>query len=1400
MRVNLFVWGENEHVLLPCVHHIVWDGWSGGVFEVELHKYYNAFCTNEKISLNPLPMQYAEYAVRQKKKFQGEALENQLAFWRNQLKNPSILELPADRPRPKQLTYTGAKYSFLISSALSTRLRAFISAEKATPFMALLACFQAVLSRYSGQKDILVGIPFANRQEQDLEELLGYFVNTLVMRTDLSAEPGFGDLLKKVRNVSLDAFQHHELPFEKLVQEINPARDLSRHPLFQVMFVLQNADAGPPAFKGLEVSRFDINKPTTHFDLSLALSPNGDAWSGIISYNTDLYDPDSIERFSNHYITLLDGMLANPDHPVSKIPLLTLEEQQQFLEEWNNRPEDCPEDLCIHELFEEQTRKTPDSIAVVFEDQELSYSELDLRVKQLATHLKSLGVGPEVLVGICIERSIEMLVGLLAILKAGGAYVPLDPHYPVSRLDLILEDADVHLLVTQRSLADLCASCKGEVLYLDEWIGDSVELESLPSVSSDSSAYIIYTSGSTGQPKGTVIEHRSAVNMLNSVRYRPGLVAEDVFLAVATISFDISVFELFAPLSVGARLVIMPDSMRADGHQLVRLLKSCQATIVHGTPSMWKLLLYAGWTGDQKIKALAGGEVLTPDIVDQILPRCRELWNLYGPTETTVYSLITRIHNSDNISIGKPVGNTEVYIVDEHDQLVPVGVPGELLIGGRGLAREYLNRPELTGDRFIPSPFSSVAGSRLYRSGDLCRWRSDGRIEYVGRMDNQVKIRGFRVELGEIEVVTAQHPKVRECAAKVWNKEGDDKQIVAYVIPEDSDESPDTAELFEFLRQRVPDYMVPAAFVFLDSFPQTANAKIDRKALPKPELNQIQGIDGAGHARSPTEKDLVRIWSKVLGIKSPNIHTSFFDLGGHSLLAFQVVSMIRDSMGVEISIKQFFDFPIIVELAELIAPGRDAAGTNSLTDKPEVLVEEDISPVSEAVPESESRTYPVSYAQYRLWFLEQLDDQLVAYNMPFARRLRGKFDVEAFRRVLETLVKRHEPYRTLFKSIDGEPMQVIQPPVPFEMPVVDLCHLDENAQGLEVTRRVTAEASKPFDLEHDLMIRSSVLKLAEDHFVLLLTEHHIASDGWSHQILWREIEALYTAYQAGKELHLPELPMQYAEFSTRQREQLKGVYWMRLLNYWKNELSGVTPLKLPTDRQRPAKLSSRGGIEGLQLDEGLVKRLRRLSVSQGMTLLMTLLSGFQVLLSRLSGQKDVVVGMPTASRNSSEEEQIIGLFVNTVLIRTDLSDDPTFGQLLNRIKNKSLEALEHQEMPFELLVDELHPERDLSRNPLFQVLVNMQEELAGGSAIFADLQVSNISHEIAHSKFDLTLYISVKEKIVNLRIIYSADLFNAERIEVMLKQFALLLEQVVNDPNVPVSAISLVTEDQVPHV
>jgi amino acid adenylation domain-containing protein len=927
LRATLLRLASEEHVLLVTMHHIISDGWSMGIFYRELSALYEAFSKGNPSPLPELPIQYGDFSVWQKEWLRGEVLEKQLMFWKEHLNGVSTLELPTDHPRPALQTFNGAKHTFRLPKDLTEALKALSRKEVATLFMTLLAGFQSLLRRYTGQDDIVVGTPIANRNRTEIEGLIGFFVNTLVMRTDTSGDPVFRELLARERKVLLDAYAHQDLPFEKLVEELRPERNLSRNPLFQVLFALQNAPGSNLEFTDLTVSRMGLDDTRTRFDLEVHLWEEAERLRGAFAYNTDLFNADTIERLAGHYQRLLEGIVANPDQRLSELPLLTDAEQHQMLVEWNDTTTDYPRDRCIHELFEEQVERTPDAIAVVFEGRQLTYQELNSNANQLAHYLRKHGVGPEIMVAICIERSLEMVICVLGVLKAGGAYVPLDPAYPKERLSFMLEDTGSPLLLTQNSLSCVLPGNKRHVVCVDQtW--ETIEKESnlnVPGTTSpDNLAYVLYTSGSTGKPKGVAMPHRPLCNLISWQIRKSVLPPGAKTLQFAPLSFDVSFQEMFSTWCSGGTLMAISEQLRRDPVSLLHYLNNESTERLFLPFVALQQLAEAANEQGQSPKDLreviTAGEQLriTPSIARMFekLGDC-VLYNQYGPTEShvvTVFELSGAPGEWPSLPpIGRPIDNTEIYLLDTNHKPVPAGIAGELYIGGKCLSRGYIKRPELTSGRFIRNPFSNDPVARLYKTGDIARYLPDGNIEYLGRSDNQVKIRGFRIEPGEIESLLGQHGAVRESVVVAREDNPGDKRLVAYAVLHK--ESAHTGDLRCFLKEKLPEYMIPSAFVILDALPLTPSGKVDRKALPKPDFERPSTEDFYVAPRTPLEEVLAGIWSDVLGLKEVGIHDNFFESGGHSLLATQVMSRLRKVFEVEIPLRILFESPTVEALA-----------------------------------------------------------------------------------------------------------------------------------------------------------------------------------------------------------------------------------------------------------------------------------------------------------------------------------------------------------------------------------------------------------------------------------------------------------------------------------------------------
>lgn len=1386
-RMILLRQHEEEHVVLIVMHHIITDAWSMEVFVRELATFYITFHTNQPSSLPEVSLQYADYARWQRQRFESGSLDEQLVYWKRNLAGVlPVLELPTDRPRGAVLTHRGQKQSLLLPRSLSQALQALSLQEGVTLFMTLLAAFKVLLHRYTEQEDILVGSPIANRGRPELEGVLGCFVNTLVLRTDLSGNPTFRELLQRVREVTMTAYEHQEAPFEKLVEELQPARDLSHSALFQVLFVLQNVPLAAQELPGFTISPVEVECGTAKFDVMLCLQETGDGLRACLEYNSDLFEANTIGRMLGHFRRLLEAVVAHPDLCLATLPLLTEAEQQQLMA-FNATRQTYPHDCCLHELVEFQVERTPEAVAVCFEQQQVTYRQLNDRANALAHYLQAQGVGPETLVGVCMERSIDLVVSLLAILKAGGAYVPLDPGYPRERLTFLMQDAQMLLLLTQDQLRTRLPEQTGRVIAVNgEW--DALAQEStrnpVSGVKPAHLAYLIYTSGSTGKPKGAMNSHRAICNRLLWMQDAYQLQPADHVLQKTPFSFDVSVWEFFWPLLTGAQLVLARSGGHRDSAYLVQLIKEKQVTVLHFVPSMLCHFLEEREVSECESLRLVicSGEALAYEVQQRFFERLPGigLHNLYGPTEAAVDVTAWACERESErkiVPIGLPIANISIYVLDKQLNPVPIGVPGELHIGGVGVGRGYYNRPELTAEKFIPNPFSREPGARLYKTGDLVRYLPGGIIEYLGRNDAQIKIRGFRIELGEIETVLNGHPGVRACTVLAREDVPGDKRLVAYVVVQ-QEWSLSSEDLQCFIKGILPDYMVPAAFVFLEALPLSPNGKLDRRVLPAPDRTRpLQEVPFVA-PRDLIEEMLTDIWSHVLGVERVGIHDDFFALGGHSLLATQVISRIRNTFGVALPLLTLFEAPTVAGLVRHIKASQQ--GTHELS-MPSLL------------PASRSEYLPLSFTQQRLWFFDQLEPSNPVYNISGAVRLHGSLDIRAVEQSINEVVRRHEILRTTFVTVDGRPLQVIAPALTVPLPVMDLQALSGEKQGAEVLRLITEEMQRPFDLSRGPLLRVNLLKLAEEEYILMLSVHHIVSDGWSTSVFVRELTALYAAFVNGVSFPLPELSVQYADYALWQREWLQGEVLETQLAYWKQQLEDLPALQLPTDYPRPVVQTFHGANQQIVLPRSLTAALRALSRREGVTLFMTLLAAYQTLLFRYTDQANFAVGIPIAGRTESKLEGLIGCFINTLALRSDLSGNPTFQELLGRVREVALGAYAHQDLPFEKLVEELQSERDLSRSPLFQVMFALQN-VPRGQVDLPGLTLTHLRVDSEPALFDLDMTLWESEDEIVGVLNYNTDLFHEDTIKRIRNHFQRLLEDVVEDAGQHLLDLPLLTE------
>ncbi len=1407
VRTLLLRLAADEHELILTIHHIVSDGWSMGIFFRELSELYNAFTSNRPATLAELPIQYPDFALWQREWLKSAEVEPQLAYWRQQLRGElPVLDLPADRPRPLVQGTSGSKHHLNISPALTEELKKLSRSAGTTLFMTLLGAFQTLLHRYTSQDDLTIGTTIAGRNSAEVEDLIGCFLNTLVLRTDLSGDPTFRELLGRVREVTLNAYTNQDVPVEMLLEELQPGRDLSHNPLFQVLFILQTTPLPVIEWHGLTALIEPVENNTAKFDLTIDLTETSEGIDGSIEYNSDLFDRSTIARLADHFENVLASCTAQPDVPVSQLSLLGSTEREQLLVQWSQGGTEADvAELCVHRMVEAQVERTPDAIAVELSGERLTYRELNERANQLARHLRALGVAPEVSAGILMERSPDLIVAVLAVLKAGGAYVPLDPASPLSRLQMILRDSSSQVLLTQQTLFT-SAELQTPVVYIDaerEHIA-SLSVENLEDlVTPDNLAYIIYTSGSTGMPKGVAVQHSSLATYTATASAAYEIRQGDRVLQFASISFDASAEEIYPCLTSGATLVLRDEQMLSSTATFLRACADLALTVLDLPTAYWHEVALALSREELELPpsvrlVIIGGERALPERFAQWLEKVGgrvRLVNTYGPTEATIVGTSCELLGPSTeevkrpeLPIGAPVRNAQAYVLDQKLQPVPIGVAGELHLGGAGVARAYLNRPELTAEKFIPHPYSLTPGARLYKTGDRVRYLPSGQLEYLGRVDQQVKVRGFRIELGEIEAALYTHAAVRDALVMLREDTPGEKRLVAYLV-RDVTQTTSASELWAFLNERLPAYMIPAAFVFLEELPLTPSGKIDRRALPAPDASRPALSEQFVSPRTMTEELIAGIWSELLRVERVGVLDNFFELGGHSLLATQVIARMRETLGVELPLRVFFEVPTVAGLAEQAERERQVGSRLRWV------------PIEPAPRDAD---LPLSFSQERLWFLSQLDPDNVSYHVPRAIHIKGALDVTLVEKTWSELFRRHEILRTSFPTVDGRPVQLVHEPFSVNLPVIDLRPLPPEEREAEVQRHIINEGRRAFDLASGPMIRITLLHVDDEEHVLVLAEHHLIHDGWTQGVLMRDFVTIFSAFSADQPSPLPDLSIQYADFAYWQRRWLDGDVMAGQLAYWKNQLAGASPvLELPADHPRPAIQTFRGAEYQQVLEGPVADELRNFSRRHGATLFMTMLAAFDVLLARYTGQSDISVGSGIANRRWREFENLLGMIINTVVMRADLSGDPSFADLLERVKEVTLGAYTHQDLPFEKLVEELNPPRSLSNTPLFQVMFSFLDtpmtELEIAGLHFRPIDAHNKS-----AKFDLNVVVVTPvEQRVSLQVDgparhevtvlweYNTDIFDESTIVRLSSHYRNLLEAILSDAKTRVSDLPL---------
>ncbi|QKV72487.1 amino acid adenylation domain-containing protein [Amycolatopsis sp. Hca4] len=1338
LRAQLLRLGAREHVLVLVFHHIASDGWSTAPLWRDLATAYTARCGGERPQWTPLPVQYADYTLWQRDVLGEPVIEPQLAYWRETLAGlPERIELPTDRPHPAEASYRGEQFAFGWDAELHSGLVELARACGASVFMVVHAGLTAVLTRLGAGTDIPLGTSIAGRTDAALDDLVGFFVNTLVLRVDTGGDPSFRDLVARVRERSLDAYAHQDVPFERLVEALNPARSLAYHPLFQTMIAWQNNAVADLVLPGLTVVEEPVRTGTARADLTFFVGERPGHQAGIrgtAEYNSDVFDRTTVEAILGRLRTLLAAVVADPDTRIGAVDLLTAAEHDQPAAD---PATPLPAETAA-ELFSAQVARTPDAPALVFGSERLTYAELDARATALARALLARGAGPERVVAVALPRSVDLVVALLAVLKTGAAYLPLDLNHPAGRIELMLTDAGPHLVIASDGFGDRLVRP-----------GDTGPEPAWPTIHPDHPAYVIFTSGSTGRPKAVAGTQRALANRLHWGRE----LAQGVRMAKSALTFIDGSTELLGGLVAGDPVVLADDTTATDPLELAEFVRETVAQVLTVVPSLLDTFAEDAPAGafDSVTTWITSGEPLSEALAEKVAARwpSAKLVNLYGCSEVAGDSLA---QVCGPVAIGRPIANTRAYVLDAALRPVPPGVRGELYLAGAGLARGYLGRPALTAERFVASPHQP--GERMYRTGDLVRRRADGAYEFLGRADQQLKIRGFRVEPGEVEAVLMADASVARAAVLAR-----ENRLIAYVAP-----SGDPGALRARVAEHLPEYLVPSAIVVLPELPVNANGKLDRAALPDPQVRASGRL-----ARTPAEQALCGLFADVLGVPSVGPDDGFFALGGHSLLATRLVSRIRALLGVEVPIRAVFDAPTPARLAEALDPGRGVRPALTRAERPEVL--------------------PPSFAQQRLWFLDRLDGPSATYNIPWAWDLTGPVDIDALRAALGDVVARHEVLRTLLVEERGTPRQVV---LDRAVPVL----VTESVAEADLDERVTAAASYCFTLDAEIPIRVTLVSAGPDRHVLVLLVHHIAGDGWSLPPLKRDLGTAYAARLRGERPQWTPLPVQYADYTLWQREMFGRAddpdsLLGRQAAFWRDTLAGIPDeLALPADRPRPARSTNRGAAVPFTVPASVHRGLRELAHRSDTSTFMVLQAALAALLTRLGAGTDIPLGTPVAGRSDHALEDLAGFFVNTLVLRTDTGGDPTFRELLDRVREADLAAYAHQDLPFEHLVELLNPPRSLARHPLFQVMLAVYhsgsepERLLGLDAAYRDTG-------LRQAKFDLSFDLVETAEGIDGDLEYSLDLFDEPTARTLTERLVRVLAAVVADPDRPLSRIDV---------
>ncbi|MBL4606564.1 MAG: amino acid adenylation domain-containing protein, partial [Pseudomonadales bacterium] len=1407
IRTQLYQLGDSHWVLAIAMHHIISDAWSLGIFTRELAYFYHASLSEQDSPerLFPLGVQYIDYAAWQREKLQGRYLQDQLDYWQKRLAHCPVLELPVDYPRKAQQTSRAERVEFQLGSDLTEKIKRFSIKNGVTMFTSLLAAYKVLLYRSTGIDDFCVGVPSSFRQTTELEHLIGFFINSLPIRSDLSGSPSFIQLLQKINATRLEAEQYQELPFEQLLEHLGLGRDLNHSPIFQTMFSLEHRSKQLSLpLDGTKTTFSALENEQTKFDLTLTFFEYESKLSGEFEFDSVLFNRRTIEDFSKHLTHILEEIIENPEKPIDEISLLTEQEKNLLIEKWSGQQTPLSR-IGLLDLFEQQVALNASALAVDEEGECFSYGDLQQRANKLANYLLANDLKESDVVAVFCTRGYELVVAMLAVIKAGGTYLPIDVTTPDARLKYIVEDAQPRFILSQQKIVSAHKNLNAilpNIICLDsDWrrmVSYSAELK-VRTYRPQAPVYIIYTSGSTGLPKGVVVPEQGICNLV--AWHRSTFFKQSTAIRmgqVAGAAFDAAAWEIWACLCSGASLIIAPEDIRISAKEMVSWIAKtnlthlflptplAEAVFAEPLPRNWSLAYL--FTGGDKL--------------NQFPPKNRsfKLINAYGPTECSVVATAGEIKSADDHgglpSIGRPIDNARIYILDKTQQVVPVGVMGELYIGGSGLANEYLNNPELSAEKFLENPY---AEGRLYRSGDLAKWLPTGDILYCGRVDQQVQIRGFRVELGEIENVLNRWPEIKESVVRVLESTSGVKNLFAYLVVNTGlSSSFDKTALVRSIKTTLPDYMIPLDYCLVDAIPLTANGKIDYRQLPPFDLDSEQS-DHTVPPSSDTEKRIFEIWKAVLENKAFGIKDNFFQIGGHSLLATKVMARLREEFNKNLPLRLIFDNPSISELAESI----DVETSLGSSELPKLL------------PVSRSQFLPLTFAQERLWVLDRLEtgaskyNNASAYNISSAFNVRGPLDIDALGFAFSQLVKRHEILRTTFSSAGEKIAQHIKPAYPWFFTIEDVSLEPEQAQLQAIALLQQQEASRAFDLEEGKdarrtrLIRTRLLKRGDEHFVLFITLHHIIADGWSVEIIGQELSHFYLQYLSqgdeqtqSNSFTLPELPVQYADYAVWQKQCLQPERIEKPLAYWQQQLAGLEALELITDYPRPPRQTYSGEAFNTQIPEALTKKIQQFSKQEGVTPFVVLLSAYKILLGRYSGQADICVGTPISQRPVQETEALIGFFINTLPLRSTIGEKQGYREFVHAEYRTTLDAFEFQDIPFEKIVDALDLPRDLSRSPVFQTMFSFQKSDLENSLHLQGLEVDQLPQKNTTSQFELSLALTETREGLLARYDYNTGLFSEESIQHFSQHFENLLDKLLDKPDCALSEISFLSPQE----